>query len=379
MFQNKTQDIQFRYETKSERVKKYIDLDSSYRNRVKDPLQSSFTVNFNKTGRITNLNNSSDVVSLSAPFASGISESSTTTTSIILQTGSSPINNFYINDFIGVAFPGQNEYRQVIAYSGASMIATVSLPYTAIPSGLNYTIRQQPPTFEGFLSTGSTVSNLLLSNANTNVAGNSLIRITTGANINQIRPLYNMLYTGGVFSTFILPPLPNTPIPVLDLYEILPFSYDNAQPLIYGGTTNVNQPVCYKCSLNSLSIPYVTLASSYGGFIVNYAYVYVQLASATSPSDEQPIYSNNPNSRGALFKVPIKTWQFEGISPNEFITFENIDMIQTIKFKPNDSLQFSVFTPDGQLIQFAQPDNFSPLPPNPLLQISALFEIERLD
>jgi hypothetical protein len=386
MFQNKTQDIQFRYETKSERVKKYIDLDSTYRNRVKDPLQSNFTVNFNKLGRISNLGNSSDVVSLSAPFATGISESSTTTTSIILQTGSSPINNFYINDFIGVAFTGQNEYRQVIAYSGASMIATVSLPYSGIPSGLNYTVRQQPPTFEGFFVTGSAIvtgtpmMNLLLSNANTNVAGNSLIRVTTGANINQIRPLYNMVFiTGGVFSTIVLPSLPNPIVPVLDLYEILPFSYDNAQPLIYGGTTNVNQPVCYKCSLNSLSIPYVTLASSYGGFIVNYPYVYCQLASATSPSDEQPIYSNNPNSRGALFKVPIKTWQYEGISPNEFITFENIDMIQTIKFKPNDSLQFSVFTPDGQLIQFAQPDNFSPLPSNPLLQISALFEIERLD
>src|SRR5271169_6748259 len=162
MFQNKTQDIQFRYQTKSDRVKKYIDLDSSFRNRVQYPLQSNFIVNFNKTGRILSLNNSSDPVSLAAPFATGTSESSLTTNSIILQTGSSNINNFYINDFIGVNFPGNitNQYQQVISYTGATLTATVKLPYSAIPSGTNYTIRQQPPSFEGYISTGSTQNTL---------------------------------------------------------------------------------------------------------------------------------------------------------------------------------------------------------------------------
>lgn len=382
MYQNnRSQDIQVRYETKHENVKKYIDIDSTYRNRVSYPLQSNFIINFNKTGRITNLNNSSDIVSLATPFATGIIQGSPNLSTVILQTGSSLIDNFYINDYIGVNFPNTiaHQYRQVIAYTGSTLAATVSLPYTSSPSGLNYTIQQSLPSFEGYLSTGSTSSTLLLSNANTSVVNNSLIRITTGANVNQIRPIYNMLFTGNVFSVGVFPPLPNIPTPILDLYEIMPFTYDNAVPLIYSGTTNSNQPVCYRCSLVYLVIPYTTLASSYGGNITNYPYVYVGLKNIIANGDDQPIYSNNPNSKNAVFKVPIEVPQYVGVGQNQFVTLDNFGMTQTIKFKPNDSLQFFVTTPDGQYIQFAQQDTLSPLSPNPLLQISALFEIERLD
>lgn len=377
MYQNKTQDIQFRYETKNERVKKYIDVDSTYRNRVNYPLQSNFIINFNKTGRITNLNNSTDPIALSAPFLNGTSQTGSTTT-VVLGTGS-PIDNFYINDYIGVNFPGQitNQYRQVIGYTGSTSTAIVNSPYSSSTTHLNYTIRQGLPSFEGYLSTGSTSSTLLLSNAIPSVVNTSLIRITTGSNVNQIRPIYNMLFTGNVFQVNILPSLPNTPIPVLDLYEILPFTYDNNVPLIYSGTTNANQAVCYRCTLLYLVIPYTTLASSYGGNITNYPYVYVGLTNTSQKADDQPIYSNNPNSKNALFKVPIEVPQYAGVV--QFVTLDNFAMTQTIKFKPNDSLQFTVQTPDGQYIQFSQADNFSPLAPNPLLQISALFEIERLD
>jgi hypothetical protein len=53
-------------------------------------------------------------------------------------------------------------------------------------------------------------------------------------------------------------------------------------------------------------------------------------------------------------------------------------MMQTIKFKPNDCLRFSVFLPDGTLFQPVQPDTLSPYPPNYLLQIDAMFSINRL-
>src|SRR5579872_6014226 len=115
MYQNKTQDVQFRYETKSDRVRKYIDIDSTYRNRLDNPLQSSFIINFNKSGRITNLGNSSDPVSLSSVLATGTASSGPNNSIVVLQTGSI-LNNFYINDYIGVNFPGQitNQYRKVI-------------------------------------------------------------------------------------------------------------------------------------------------------------------------------------------------------------------------------------------------------------------------
>jgi hypothetical protein len=53
-------------------------------------------------------------------------------------------------------------------------------------------------------------------------------------------------------------------------------------------------------------------------------------------------------------------------------------MTQTVKFKPNDCLHFSVFLPDGRLYQTITSDYYSPSGPNPFCQIDALFGIKRL-
>jgi hypothetical protein len=377
MYKNKAQDIEIRYETKNVSIKKYIDLDSTFRNRLKNPLSSNFTVDFNKSGRRTTLNESTDPVSLAYPYETGTTLVSSSTSQVQLPTTSSQLDNFYINSYIGVQYASP-QYRQVIAYSGSIQLATVNSAYSALPSSLPYNIREQLPSFTGYFSTGTTTTNLLLTNANYNIVGN-MIRITTGADNNQVRNIYNELYTGGVFQVTVSPPLPFTPVPLTDTYEILPFSYDNTVPLIYSGTTNTNQAVCYRFTLISLVVPSVTLKSSYGSSIRNYPYLYVKLKSATAQSSDEPIYSNNPNSIGAVFKVPVEAFQYLSVSENEFITLNNINMTQAIKFKPNDSLQFGVTTPDGEYLQFVQPDNMSPLPPNPFVQISVLFEIERID
>ena len=53
-------------------------------------------------------------------------------------------------------------------------------------------------------------------------------------------------------------------------------------------------------------------------------------------------------------------------------------MRQTIKFKPNDSLRFSVYLPDGTLFLPVKQDTQSPYIPDPALQIDAVFSIRRL-
>jgi len=53
-------------------------------------------------------------------------------------------------------------------------------------------------------------------------------------------------------------------------------------------------------------------------------------------------------------------------------------MVQTVKFKPNDCLRFSVFLPNGELYQTVMSDYFSPSGPNQLVQIDSLFGIRRL-
>jgi len=53
-------------------------------------------------------------------------------------------------------------------------------------------------------------------------------------------------------------------------------------------------------------------------------------------------------------------------------------MVQTVKFKPNDCLRFSVFLPDGELFQTVTSDYYNPSAPNAIVQIDALFGIRRL-
>ena len=53
-------------------------------------------------------------------------------------------------------------------------------------------------------------------------------------------------------------------------------------------------------------------------------------------------------------------------------------MSQTIKFKPNDTLLFSVTLPNGEILDTIVPEKFSPSQPEPRIQISALFSMKRL-
>jgi len=53
-------------------------------------------------------------------------------------------------------------------------------------------------------------------------------------------------------------------------------------------------------------------------------------------------------------------------------------MVQTIKFKPTDRLYFRVILSDGSLFKVEDEETFSPLPPNPSIQINAMFSIRRV-
>ena len=53
-------------------------------------------------------------------------------------------------------------------------------------------------------------------------------------------------------------------------------------------------------------------------------------------------------------------------------------MVQTVKFKPNDSFSFGVYLPNGSLFTTIAQDSSSPQKPDPLVQVSALFSLKRL-
>ena len=162
-------------------------------------------------------------------------------------------------------------------------------------------------------------------------------------------------------------------------WEIQRFKMDSTSFLTYtGSTVSQNQMVCYEVSLVKLILPNVTLRNGIGGKISFYPYVYVELQNQTSPNGHQKniIYSNNPNAVTATFLVPIDNMPSPLIS--KFIHIKSNGAVQTIKFKPNDNLSLRVFLSDGNDLVTIEPDNAPPEFPNPYLQITALFQIQRM-
>lgn len=158
--------------------------------------------------------------------------------------------------------------------------------------------------------------------------------------------------------------------------NIVSFLKENFNPLNYNGTmTSVNEAVCYEVELVSLIMPNTSLVT--GSRLVFYPFVYVELSNVSTPSGSSSdiIYSNNPPSNRALFIAPV-TDTNQPIS-SSFMKISS-PMTQTVKFKPNDSLRFTVYLPDGRLFQTVQTDYLSPYPPNGRLQIEAVFSVRRL-
>jgi len=160
--------------------------------------------------------------------------------------------------------------------------------------------------------------------------------------------------------------------------EVLPFSYDNFAPLCYNGSTvSQQEQVCYEVKLVSIVLPNLILTN--GARISFYPFVYVQFGTTTGSSMNHSncsIYSNNPDGKKALFIAP--TTDVSNPLTSQFIKLDGQGAIQTIKFKPNENLIFSVFLPNGELFVPVEPDYYSPKHSNPLVQVEAVFEIKRL-
>lgn len=290
------------------------------------------------------------------------------------------INHFIFNETL-------NDWRKIVYYSNITHIILVEtnalnpLP-TTWSQNHNYSIRKEIPYYP------------LNYKPNPVVTSSTLASVTTASNLSDVDktkfvrivpPIYNYRLTGAfnecrritsydsstntinVFPNFSVAPTVGSKI------EILNFSYDNLNPFVYTGSlTSQQELVCYEIELLSLLLPTETLTVANGGAISYYPYVYVELSNTCS-TNRNIIYSNNPNSTKQLFRVPI----FD-IQDNPVFTKIGGGMSQTIKFKPNDTLYFSVTLPNGEVFQNIVPERFSPLSPEPRIQISAMFSLKRL-
>jgi hypothetical protein len=276
------------------------------------------------------------------------------------------------------------QYRLITGYDSDTHLLYVDAetnPVTDWSAGDLYSIRKEPPIISGTIYSieDNSTFNILLQTLNPSLINNLFFRIPK---INQIRKILSC--------TFILAPnqykiVVDKPFDInlstigLPEYEILQFSYDNAVPFVYSGSLVSQQnEVCYEISLLNLKLPNTTLNVGQGSRIAFYPYVYVELSNVSSAGKglTNIIYSNNPNSIKMLFRASVS----DTTDPlnSTYVNLNGDGAVQTVKFKPNDNLKFSVRMPNGDLYETLKDFNYSPYLPDLDVQISALFSIKRL-
>ena len=359
----------------------------------------------------------------SGNFATGDTVNIIDPTQVNIDDGSGAFTNPYF--FVPAGRLGENaystyiiynetnrEYRPVLDYdsvthilridtSGSAVSTTTSGPITTWTNTDNYSIRKQPPlrfTANLTVAAGTTTSSIVLAGGPPStvddIYNHQFIRIlppTVGvtqynytvmnsdnppAPLNEMRRIVD--YDGATLTATVTPPFTVVPA-VGDVVEILDFSYDNLNPLSYSGSmVSQQQQVCYEIELLDLILPNKTLSSGQGSRIAFYPYVYVEIANVSAPGagSIDAIYSNNPNATRMVFRAAID----DVVNPliSAFVKIDGDGMVQTLKFKPNDNLKFSVRLPNGELYRTKIQDTVSPNEPDLGLQISAMFSIKRL-
>lgn len=230
-----------------------------------------------------------------------------------------------------------------------------------------------------FKLSGTSKSNIrfkILAVAGTTSSGQQIVTTTaTGPTINVVKN-DGSIEVVQLDTLILASPLPSI-AQTGDLYEILQFSNDNYSPFVYSGTMSSNsQPVSYDMTLNSLTLPNRLLLN--GGRIAYYPYVYVVIEniSTTGGNPKNMIYSNNPNTYKAVFRAPITDMNHPSITP--FVKVTGNGMKQTMVFKQNDDVSITILLPNGEVFKTEEDDNENGQSPNPVLQVSAVFSMERI-
>lgn len=362
---------------------RYIDIDSTFRDRITYPKPGDFVVQVGGSQKTT-YDTAADPVILSFPYETDLLSGGSTVTQIALSVVSSNILNFYVGSVIDIG----GEFRNIIAYDNTAQIATVSPGFSLLyPALTPYWIRKQLPIA---LSGNNYEDVLAVPNPNPNT-------IVLGPLAASSRDVYSgkfVFFPDPLPSNFIwrriksYDPATNTatlvvpldfPIPAGTPYQILEFSYDNSKPLVFNGTQLVQNPIPQKINLLNIIVPTANIRGGYGGTLENYPFLYVALYSEKGNTWLSPVESNNPTSRKALFKVPVS------FLPNaSWLTLQGSFMTHTIQFRENDDLHFSVFLPNGDILDFYPSSQYTyfqdynfPVLADPGNQIQAIFEIVR--
>jgi len=392
---------------------RYLDIDSTYRDRNRYPSQFDFVIPISINGQKPNAQQALDPVSLAFPYVTNsILATSTNTITIndsVPPVNVSPFDDYYIESYVEAVADNPNaEFRRIIGYNATSYANPV-ITYTGatmVATSGNFNIRYAIPLFIGAVGAtpASTTTTINLgptaSNMNDFYTGNFLrFRNSAAGTPTALTGLYRIItaYNGATQTATLSTPLPSVPA-VTDGIEVNAYTNDNAFAMIYSGTMTMNQPVCYSVELLSLVLPTFgqptgmtaeLFANGIGGNWDRYPYVYLHLYNESSNfTNYRTLYSNNPNSNRALFKVPMSIFSGDNI----FFTLKDAKTIQVVKFRPDLPLRFTITFPNGQIPEIVPRDaahsvspnvvqikeQYSPNPPNSLVQVNAIFALNRI-
>ena len=115
---------------------KYLDIDSTYRNRKDYPNPFDFVIPITYPGRDSTTATALDPVIDAIPYTGSTDPPGTNQTgvsadasNITLDPQESTIDNFYINSVLEIS----GEYRTITSYNGTTFVATVSSPFSSTP------------------------------------------------------------------------------------------------------------------------------------------------------------------------------------------------------------------------------------------------------
>ena len=382
---------------------KFMLIDSSYRDRAKYQHPCDFVIESEHVFTNTHV----DPVVDSIPFITGTATPTTTTpttTTTFTLTDIDPAINT-VKDYFKGSYFNLLTSTEPVQIKGWDTIQTIPvLKTTTIPTPLLtapsvYFIRKKKPLIYNESVSAATVT---ITTTTTTTVGTTVTTTTTTTTTSTIVIPHNTLlpvgngYTNYWISTYngnnivtakivdvrdgttgtaiathtvltIDPPLSTVSTTVVDIHSTVS---ENFRPIIYNMIPN-NQTSDYEVKLVSLTIPNkYPVSSGYKGVIDNYPYLIVGLTNVNS-GNSTDIYSNNPNAIKSAFVCP-------NIGKPDLMWLEfSCAMTQTLKFRMGGDIRFTIKTPQGGILELAQ-DDASPNPPNPLLQVSAVFSVKKL-
>ena len=274
-----------------------------------------------------------------------------------------------------------NQYRTINSYDSTTGLLTVdaSVPVAGWLPTHNYSIRKNLPVLVSVAGAGSTNIQVVFG---AGAGPIDLDNFYNGWYIRTPRTVYDnnlvppqgeqrriIAYDGATFTATVSPGFTASTLGFT--VELLQFSYDNMYPFSFRATLQQEAPT-YAISLNKLILPNKVLKVHEGGKTAFHNYVYVELSSIDNPANNI-IFSNNPNAVRALFTASINN--IDDADQQDYVVINGDDMTQTVRFKLDTNFKFRVSMPNGETFETVLNDNFSPLEPNPKLQIRALFQL----